>query len=232
MAVQADVTDAHAVAAMVASVEGGLGRVDILVNNAGITHYVPFPDVGEVTAETWQRIMDVNVTGAFLCSQAVAPGMQARGAGKLVNVASNSALTDAGSSIPYVVSKAALVSLTRCLARRAGAGRTGQRGGARMDAHRVDRPLRPARSGRGDPGRGGAAGAGGGCGPVGDRSHHQRLSDGRGGGGGPRGDAGLAGVPRVPVHLERESCPGRDSETGTPLQRQVNRPTLSLTTDH
>jgi len=117
LAVQADVTDARAVAAMVASVEEGLGPVDILVNNAGITHYVPSADVASVTPEEWRRIMDVNVAGAFLCSQAVAPGMQERGAGKIVNVASNSALTDAGSSIPYVVSKAALVSLTRCLAR-------------------------------------------------------------------------------------------------------------------
>lgn len=117
MAVRADVTDGRAVASMVASVEEGLGPVDILVNNAGITHYVPFTDLDAVTADIWGRIMDVNVAGAFLCSQAVAPGMRDRGAGKIVNVASNSALTDAGSSIPYVVSKAALVSLTRCLAR-------------------------------------------------------------------------------------------------------------------
>ena len=117
IAVQADVTNAIAVAEMVAKVESELGPVDILVNNAGTTHYVPFPDLEAVTEEIWQRIMDVNVTGAFLCSQAVAPGMQARGGGKIVNVASNSALTDAGSSIPYVVSKAALVSLSRCLAR-------------------------------------------------------------------------------------------------------------------
>ena len=117
MAVQADVTDHRAVSSMVASVQMGLGPVDMLVNNAGITNYVPFPDLEAVTAEVWRPIMDVNVTGAFLCSRAVAPGMRARGAGKIINVASNSALTDAGSSIPYVVSKAALVSLTRCLAR-------------------------------------------------------------------------------------------------------------------
>ncbi len=117
IAVRADVTDGDAVSFMVASVEEALGPVDILVNNAGITHYVPSSDLDGVTADIWRRIMDVNVAGAFLCSQAVGPGMQARGTGKIVNVASNSALTDAGSSIPYVVSKAALVSLTRCLAR-------------------------------------------------------------------------------------------------------------------
>lgn len=117
LAVQADITDGSAVSSMVASVEEKLGPVSILVNNAGTTRYVPFPDLVAVTAEEWRRIMDVNVTGAFLCSRAVAPGMQSRGAGKIINVASNSALTSAGSSIPYVVSKAALVSLTRCLAR-------------------------------------------------------------------------------------------------------------------
>ena len=117
LAVQADITDGFAVSSMVASVEERLGPVDILVNNAGTTRYVAFPDLGAVTAEEWRRIMDVNVTGAFLCSRAVAPGMHARGAGKIINVASNSAFTSAGSSIPYVVSKAALVSLTRCLAR-------------------------------------------------------------------------------------------------------------------
>ena len=117
LAVQADITDGAAVSSMVVLVEERLGPVDILVNNAGTTRYVAFPDLGAVTAEEWRRIMDVNVTGAFLCSRAVAPGMQARGAGKIINVASNSAFTSAGSSIPYVVSKAALVSLTRCLAR-------------------------------------------------------------------------------------------------------------------
>ena len=117
LAVQADVSDGAAISSMMASVEETLGPVDILVNNAGITRYVPFADLDAVTADVWGRIMDVNVAGAFQCSQAVAPGMRARGAGKIVNVASNSALTDAGSSIPYVVSKAALVSLTRCLAR-------------------------------------------------------------------------------------------------------------------
>ena len=117
LAIRADITDGSAVSSMVASVEEELGPVSILVNNAGTTRYVPFPDLGTVTAEEWRRIMDVNVTGAFLCSRAVAPGMRSRGAGKIINVASNSAFTSTGSSIPYVVSKAALVSLTLCLAR-------------------------------------------------------------------------------------------------------------------
>ena len=117
LAVQADVSDGASVVSMVESVQKSLGPVDIVINNSGMTRYVPFPNVESVTPDVWRRIMDVNVMGAFLCSQAVAPGMRARGAGKIVNVASNSALTHSGSSIPYVVSKAALVSLTKCLAR-------------------------------------------------------------------------------------------------------------------
>ena len=117
LAVRADVAGSAAVAEMVTTVERALGPVDVLVNNAGITRYIPFPDVDAITEEQWRRILDVNLTGAFLCSQAVAPWMVARGAGKIVNVATNSAFTSTGSSIPYVVSKAALVSLTTCLAR-------------------------------------------------------------------------------------------------------------------
>ena len=116
IAVQADITDGSAVSSMVESVGEELGPVDILVNNAGTTHYLPFGDLELLVEEKWRRVIDVNVTGAFLCSQAVAPGMRERGEGKIVNVASNSAFTSTGSSIPYVVSKAALVSLTRCLA--------------------------------------------------------------------------------------------------------------------
>lgn len=116
IAVQADIADGCAVSSMVEFVEESLGPVDILINNAGTTRYVPFDDLEALGEGEWRRIMDVNVTGAFLCSRAVAPGMRARGAGKIVNVASNSAFTSTGSSIPYVVSKAALVSLTRCLA--------------------------------------------------------------------------------------------------------------------
>lgn len=116
MAIQADITDGGAVVSMVEAVEEELGPVDILVNNAGTTHYLPFGDLESLEEDNWRRVIDVNLTGAFLCSRAVAPGMRERGAGKIVNVASNSAFTSTGSSIPYVVSKAALVSLTRCLA--------------------------------------------------------------------------------------------------------------------
>jgi NAD(P)-dependent dehydrogenase (short-subunit alcohol dehydrogenase family) len=117
VAVQADVSDPQAVSDMFRHVERVLGPVQVLVNNAGVTKFIPFAHLDRVASEDWQRILGINLVGAFLCAQAAAPGMLARGGGKIVNISSDSAFTAHGSSIPYVVSKAALVSLTQCLAR-------------------------------------------------------------------------------------------------------------------
>jgi 3-oxoacyl-[acyl-carrier protein] reductase len=117
VAVQADVSDPEAVTRMLGEVERALGPVDVLVANAGTTEYVPFPDLERLSSDLWERILRVNVIGAFLCAQAVAPGMQERGFGRIVVVSSNAPFIASGSSIPYVVSKAALISLTQCLAR-------------------------------------------------------------------------------------------------------------------
>jgi 3-oxoacyl-[acyl-carrier protein] reductase len=117
VAVRADVADPGAVAAMVSSVVSDLGRLDLLVNNAGVTRYVPVRDLDSLKGEDFDRILAVNVKGAFLCAQLAARHMKTAGMGKIVNIASDSAFSGNGSSIPYVVSKAALVMLTRCLAR-------------------------------------------------------------------------------------------------------------------
>jgi NAD(P)-dependent dehydrogenase (short-subunit alcohol dehydrogenase family) len=117
VAVQADVRDEAQVAAMVASTERAFGApVDLLVNNAGVTTYVPADDLDAISTEDWERIFGINVIGAWHCTKAVAGGMRARGAGAVVNVASDAAILLEGSSVPYVVSKVALVALTRTLA--------------------------------------------------------------------------------------------------------------------
>jgi 3-oxoacyl-[acyl-carrier protein] reductase len=116
LAARADVTRADEVAAMVAETQRALGRLDILVNNAGATVFVPFPDLDALSEADWDRIMAVNVKGAFLCARAAAPAMRAGGGGRIVNVASISGIRAGGSSIPYSVSKSALLGLTRCLA--------------------------------------------------------------------------------------------------------------------
>lgn len=117
IAVKADVSSPEEVRTMVDEVEASLGPVEILVANAGVTEHVPFAELDRLTVELWERILRINVLGAFLPVQAVVPGMLARGFGRVVFVSSNAAFVAAGSSIPYVVSKGALLTLTQCLAR-------------------------------------------------------------------------------------------------------------------
>jgi 3-oxoacyl-[acyl-carrier protein] reductase len=117
VAVRADVSDEADVRAMVAQVVERFGRLDVLVNNAGVTRYIPLKDVDAVRAEDFDRILAVNVKGAFLCAQAAAPYLRRDGNGKIVNVASTAGLAPEGSSVPYIVSKAGLIMLTTCLAK-------------------------------------------------------------------------------------------------------------------
>lgn len=146
-AAQADVADPDAVVAMTAAVERELGPVDVLVPNAGTTEYVPFADFEALTVERWERVLRVNLIGAFLCVQAAAPGMLARGFGSVVLVSSNSPFVVAGSSIPYVVSKAAVVSLAECLAKAlAPAVRVNAVAPGWMDTPWLDKHLPPARA--------------------------------------------------------------------------------------
>lgn len=115
--VQADVSSPEAVAAMARRVREELGPIQLLVTSAAVTEYVPAHDLSGVTKEMWDRIMGVNVVGTFLSVQAAVPQMQQAGSGSIVLVASNSAYTGEGSSIPYVASKAAVVTLVQSLAR-------------------------------------------------------------------------------------------------------------------
>ena len=117
VAIEADVTKDSEVERMVREVGEKLGPVDILVYSAGVTVMVPFPDLQGVSAEDWDRVMAVNVKGAFLCARAVVPMMRASKSGHIVNVASSAGLTPSGSSIPYSVSKGSIIMLTKCLAK-------------------------------------------------------------------------------------------------------------------
>jgi gluconate 5-dehydrogenase len=103
-----DVTDADAVARGVETA----GPVDILVNNAGIQHREPLLEVSEAD---WRRVVDTNLTSAFLVARTVARGMVARGSGKIVNVASlQSSLARPGTG-PYAAAKGGLQMLTRAM---------------------------------------------------------------------------------------------------------------------
>jgi 3-oxoacyl-[acyl-carrier protein] reductase len=120
-AVVVDVRDRAAVEACVARAGASTGRVDILVNNAGgVLGQVGRP-LELVTPEEWRAIFDVNVTGAFYCAQAVAPGMKAAGGGRIVNISSGAGLGISLTGIQaYASAKAAQIGLTRQLAHELG----------------------------------------------------------------------------------------------------------------
>jgi len=116
-----DVRDRTAVGACVAAVAAASGRVDILVNNAGgVLGQVGRP-LEQITPEEWQAIFDVNVTGAFYFSQAVAPGMKAARSGRIINISSGAGLGVSLTGIQaYAAAKAAQIGLTRQLAHELG----------------------------------------------------------------------------------------------------------------
>jgi len=114
LALGADVAEASEVDEMVRRTVAALGGVDILVNNAGIATTELVEDLDEVR---WRRVLDVNLTGPFLCSKAVLPHMRSRGWGRIVNIASVAAkrISVTGSA-SYTASKAGLLGFTRHLA--------------------------------------------------------------------------------------------------------------------
>jgi len=108
--VQADVSDPAAVAAMVERTESSLGPIDLLVASAGIA---PTETRGEVSFETWRRVMAVNLDGTFLSVMAVKDGMIARGCGRIVCFASIAALRPRPAMLAYSTSKAGVVAFAR-----------------------------------------------------------------------------------------------------------------------
>jgi NAD(P)-dependent dehydrogenase (short-subunit alcohol dehydrogenase family) len=114
VAIQADVSVAAQVEAMLGQTIAAFGGVDILVNNAGIARLVPFLDLDEAT---WDRTFAVNVKGTYLCAQAAARQMvrQGRG-GRIINLSSISEVVSGGRLTHYSASKAAVRNLTRGMA--------------------------------------------------------------------------------------------------------------------
>lgn len=115
--VKADVSRENEVREMVAKTMEAFGRIDFLINNAAITRFVAMDDLNALDDEAWDAIYAVNVKGSFYCARAVAPIMKKLGEGLIVNTSSVAGFTGMGSSIPYAASKAAVISLTKSLAR-------------------------------------------------------------------------------------------------------------------
>lgn len=116
-----DVTDREAVFACVASIVEERGRVDVLVNNAGgVLGQVGRP-LEEISVDDWNSIFAVNTSGAFYFAQAVAPGMKAAKAGRIINISSGAGLGISLTGIQaYASAKAAQIGLTRQLAHELG----------------------------------------------------------------------------------------------------------------
>jgi 3-oxoacyl-[acyl-carrier protein] reductase len=113
-AVKCDVTDREQVEATVARAVDELGSVDILINNAGTLDHVA--QIGDQSPELWERDLQVNLTGAFNCAQAVWPHMKERGWGRIVNMASVAGTLGGFGQASYSTTKAGLLGLTRSLA--------------------------------------------------------------------------------------------------------------------
>jgi NAD(P)-dependent dehydrogenase (short-subunit alcohol dehydrogenase family) len=113
--VAVDVSDAHGVFSAVKSIEGAFGPIDVLINCAGT--YGSGSPLLTATAEQWDRILDVNLKGSLYLSQAVLPGMIARGSGAIVHIASDSAFDVIAGEAIYGISKVGCIKLVAYLTR-------------------------------------------------------------------------------------------------------------------
>ncbi len=113
IAVEVDVTGEASVAAALAETEGQLAPPDILIASAGITG--PNTTVASYPVDAWRQVIDINLTGVFLCNRAVAGGMAVRGRGRIVNIASVAGKEGNPNAAAYSASKAGVIGLTKSL---------------------------------------------------------------------------------------------------------------------
>ena len=124
LALQVDVTSEEQTLEMARRTVDEFGRIDCLLNNAGLMRNIGPTSLMELDLDTWDRVFAVNVKGALLCTRAVFPFMKEQGEGKIINVSSGTWLhtsrTPNSSNSHYVSSKAAVMALTRSIARECG----------------------------------------------------------------------------------------------------------------
>ena len=98
------------------------GAIDILVNNAAFFSRVPMSRAtfDKISLPEWEKMMAVNLTGAFLCTRAIAPQMKARGGGKIINISSSAIFGGTGNRVHYLVTRAGIIGMTRGLAHELG----------------------------------------------------------------------------------------------------------------
>src|SRR5207248_9359422 len=118
LAVQTDVADEKSADEMARRTVERFGRIDVLVNNAAIFATVPMSRApfDEIEPAEWDRMMAVNLRGAWLASRAVIPQMRKQRYGKIINISSSTAIKGSASRIHYVTSKAGIIGFTKTLA--------------------------------------------------------------------------------------------------------------------
>lgn len=117
IAVQGDVTQADQVSAMFAQARAVFGKIHVLVNNAGISEFLLFTDISE---EKWDLMMDTNCKGMFLCTKEALGDMLPEKAGSIVNISSMWGQVGASCEVHYSASKAAVIGMTKALAKELG----------------------------------------------------------------------------------------------------------------
>lgn len=120
LALPVDVADASSVETMVQAARNWRGGIDVLVNNAALFSTLKMQPFHEIPLDVWESVQRVNVTGPFLCAKAVAPGMMQRGFGRIIQVSSGAVTLGRPNYLHYTTSKAALIGMTRSMARELG----------------------------------------------------------------------------------------------------------------
>lgn len=120
MAMPVDVTDQTSVMAMVEHVSQRYGRLDTLINNAGLFSTLAMRPFDQIPSPEWDKVMHTNVTGVFNCCRAVAPVMRSARRGRIINMGSSAVTMGRPLYLHYTTSKAALIGMTRSLARELG----------------------------------------------------------------------------------------------------------------
>ncbi len=117
LVVRCDVSQDAEVWDMIGQIDQKFGRLDVLVNNAATTSFVEHRDLQALTEDMWDRMLAVNLKGAFFVTRAAADLLRAGDGGSVVNISSVAGITGSGSSIAYCASKAGLNTMTKSLAR-------------------------------------------------------------------------------------------------------------------
>ena len=120
VAVEVDVSREDDTLRMARAAIDAFGRIDILVNNAAIYLSINRRPFHEISVEEWDRVTAVNIKGVFLSAKAVLPAMREQGGGRIINISSNTVMAGTPNFLHYVASKAALIGMTRSMARELG----------------------------------------------------------------------------------------------------------------